>query len=167
MARKRIVRDVVELHSWTDVDANLKEIATHELQINEIEGELNSQINELKEKAQARVNVHKERIEELEKPIEKFVVKNKLELDGKSKTLTFGTTGFRKSTSVTVPRGDSQKEAMLQSLKAFGMTDCIKIEESINKDVLKKYPEADIVKVGAKLKTQDTFWYETNYENLN
>lgn len=32
--------------------------------------------------------------------------------------------------------------------------------------MLKKYPEADIIKVGGTLKKEDIFWYETEREKL-
>ena len=45
------------------------------------------------------------------------------------------------------------------------MEDCIIVKETVNKDVLKTYDEKDIIKVGASLKKEDTFWYETRKED--
>lgn len=165
MARKRI-EDVEALSSWEDVDRALKEIAECEIAITEIEGEMNKKINDVKEESSTMAEIHKEKIAEKEKLIKTFVTKNKADIEGKTKVLNFGSTGFRKSESISLPRGEDKKKAIIDSLKKNKMSDCIKVEESINKDVLKKYNEDMIIKVGASLKKKDTFWYEVNLENV-
>ena len=52
------------------------------------------------------------------------------------------------------------------ALKAKGMEDCIKVSESVSKEALKKYDEASVEAVGAKIKTDDVFWYEVNRDKL-
>ena len=42
------------------------------------------------------------------------------------------------------------------------MSDCIIIKEAVNKEVLEKYPDKDIIKVGATRKVEDKFWLETD-----
>ncbi|MDO4772974.1 MAG: host-nuclease inhibitor Gam family protein [Bacillota bacterium] len=165
MARKRI-EDTIKLQSWEEVDKALKAIALSEIAITEIEGDLNKTISEAKEKATAMAAVHKEKIEEQEKLIKDYVETHKSDLDGKTKTLNFGQTGFRKSLSVSLPKGKDKLAAIMESLKKNGMEDCIKVEESINKDVLKKYDEEKIIRVGASLKKKDVFWYEVNLESV-
>lgn len=103
-----------------------------------------------------------ERIERLGIYVKDFVQDNKAELDGKTKQLNFGKTGFRLSTKLVLKKVDQ----VLENLKKLKMDDCIIVKESVNKDVLKKYPEADIIKVGGTLKKEDIFWYETEREKL-
>ncbi len=165
MARKRIEEAVV-LTSWEEVDRALKEIGECEIAITQIEGDMNKKINEIKEHSSTMAEIHMAKIAENEKLIKKFVTSNKSDIDGKTKILNFGSTGFRKSESVSIPRGEDKKKAIINSLRKNGMDDCIKVEESINKDILKKYNEDMIIRVGASLKKKDTFWYETNLENV-
>lgn len=165
MARKRI-EDVTVITSWEDVDVALKEIAECQIAITKIEGDMNEEINEIKEKANTKALICKEQIAEREKMLKKFVTSHKSEIDGKTKVLNFGSTGFRKSESVSIPRGEDKKKAIIDSLRKNKMDDCIQVEEKINKDILKKYNKDMIIRVGASLKTKDTFWYETNLENV-
>ncbi len=165
MARKRI-EDEARLETWEDVDKALEEIAICEIRISEIEGDMNIKINDIKKEHNTVAQIHKEKISENEKLIKKFVTKNKSEIDGKTKKLNFGSTGFRKSQSVSIPRGEDKKKAIIKQLRNNDMEDCIKVEESINKDILKKYNEDKIVKVGASLTTKDTFWYEVDLQKV-
>lgn len=165
MARKRIKNQPV-LKNWAEVDAVLREIAEKEIQIEEIEGEMNKQINGVKISAGLEAKPLQDRIEKLGKDIKEFVAEHKDELDGKTKALNFGSTGFRLSTSVIMPRAQEKVEGIIKSLKVRKMTDCIKVVETVNKEVLKKYSEDEIIKVGAKLKKEDIFWYETAREKL-
>lgn len=40
------------------------------------------------------------------------------------------------------------------------------IKEEVSKDTLKKYDPATVEAVGAKIKTEDVFWYEVNRDKL-
>jgi phage host-nuclease inhibitor protein Gam len=161
MARVRIP-DEPALKCWDDVNLNMKEIGECQMEIERIEADMNAKISDIKLEAEMEAKPHKERIKKLEIQIKEFVEMNKSELDGKSKVLNFGKTGFRKSTKI-VTRGVAK---IIKNLKAFGMNDCIKIKESINKEVLKKYSDEEIAKVGATKKVQDVFWYEVDKEKL-
>lgn len=165
MARTRIKNQPV-LRSWADVDAALREIAEKELLIEEIEGEMNKQINGIKISAGLEAKPHQDRIDKLGKDIKEFVTEHKDEIDGKTMQLNFGSTGFRLSTSVIIPKAKEKVEAIIKSLKIRKMNDCINVVETVNKEVLKKYSEEEIIKVGAKLKKEDVFWYETAREKL-
>jgi phage host-nuclease inhibitor protein Gam len=161
MARVRIP-DAPTLKNWDDVNLNMKEIGECQMEIDKIEAEMNAKISDIKLEAEMEAKHYKESIKKLELQIKDFVEMSKAELDGKSKVLNFGKTGFRKSTKI-VTRGVNK---IIKNLKAFNMKDCIKIKESINKDVLKKYSDEDIAKVGAMKKVEDVFWYEVDREKL-
>ena len=165
MARTRIKNQPV-LKNWAEVDAALREIAEKELIIEDIEGEMNKQINGIKKSSELEAKPHQDRISKLGQDIREFVTEHKEEIEGKTKALNFGSTGFRMSTSVIIPKAKEKVEAIIKSLKIRKMTDCINIEEKVNKEVLKKYSEDEIIKVGAKLKKEDVFWYETAREKL-
>jgi phage host-nuclease inhibitor protein Gam len=161
MARVRI-NDESVLKTWEDVDITLKEIAECELEIENITTLMNQQIHDVKLESEMKAKPLQERIEKLGFYVKTFVEENKAELDGKTKQLNFGKTGFRLSTKLVLRKVD----AVLENIKRFKMDDCITVKESINKDVLKKYPEEDIIKVGGTLKKEDVFWYETEREKL-
>lgn len=165
MSRKRIVNQPV-IKNWEGVNEALKEIAEREILIEDIEGEMNKQINGIKKSSELEAKPHQDRIDKLGKDIKEFVTEHRDEIEGKTKILNFGKTGFRLSTSVSVPRAKEKVAAIIKSLKIRKMTDCINVEEKINKEVLKKYSEEEIIKVGAKLKKEDVFWYETAREKL-
>ncbi|SKC68510.1 host-nuclease inhibitor Gam family protein [Maledivibacter halophilus] len=161
MARVRIPDEPV-LKSWDDVNLNLKEIAECEIEIEKIQGEMNRRISDVKLEAEMDAKPYKESIKTLEKQVKNFVESNRADLKGKTKFLNFGKTGFRKSTKIVLRKVDN----IIRNLKSFGMVDCIKIKESVNKDVLKKYTDADIAKIGASKKVEDVFWYEVDKEKL-
>lgn len=161
MARTKI-KDELVLKNWDDVDITLKEIAECELEIEKITTDMNQRIHDIKLEADMLAKPHQERIERLGIHVKAFVEDNKAELDGKTKQLNFGKTGFRLSTKLVLKKIDK----VLENLKNFKMDDCITIKESINKEVLRKYPEPDIIKVGGTLKKEDVFWYETEREKL-
>lgn len=165
MARIKIVNQPT-LKTWAAVDAVLREIAEKEILIEEIEGEMNKQINGIKISSGLEAKPHQDRIDKLGKDIKEFVAEHKEELDGKTKLLNFGSTGFRLSTSVIIPKAKEKVEAIIKSLKIRKMVDCINTTETVNKEVLKKYSEDEIIRVGGKLKKEDTFWYETSREKL-
>ncbi len=161
MARVRIPNEIA-LKNWEDVNLNMKEICECQMEIEKIEAEMNKSISDLKLEAEMEAKPFKTSIKELELQIKDFVESSKHELNGKSKILNFGKTGFRKSTKITL-KGVTK---ILNNLKAFGMKDCIKTKETINKDALKKYPNEAIAKVGATKKVEDVFWYEVDREKL-
>jgi phage host-nuclease inhibitor protein Gam len=165
MARKRI-ENKPSIKSWEEVNEALKEIAEGEILIEDIEGEMNRQINGIKKSSQLEAKPHQDRIDKLGKDIKEFVTEHRDEIEGKTKVLNFGKTGFRLSTTISIPRAKEKVAAIIKSLKIRKMTDCIKVEEKINKEVLKKYSEDEIIKVGAKLRKQDVFWYETAREKI-
>lgn len=161
MARTKI-KDELALKSWDDVDITMKEIAECELEIEKITTDMNQKIHDIKLESDMKAKQFQERIERLGIYVKDFVEDNKAELDGKTKQLNFGKTGFRLSTKLVLKKVDQ----VLENLKKLKMDDCIIVKESVNKDVLKKYPEADIIKVGGTLKKEDIFWYETEREKL-
>ena len=161
MARTKI-KDELVLKNWDDVDITLKEIAECELEIEKITTDMNQRIHDIKLEADMLAKSHQERIERLGIHVKAFVEDNKAELDGKTKQLNFGKTGFRLSTKLVLKKIDK----VLENLKNFKMDDCITVKESINKEVLRKYPESDVIKVGGTLKKEDVFWYETEREKL-
>ena len=147
MARKRM--EDPSLKSWDEVNAALKLIRDNEIELELIEADMGKKIADIKE---------------LELQVKEFVTLNKAELKGKSREMDFGKVGFRMPTKLMLPK---QVEKVIKTLKKYGMGDCITVKESVNKDILKTYDEKTILSVGGTLKKEDTFWYETNREELS
>ncbi|AEG60034.1 host-nuclease inhibitor Gam family protein [Desulforamulus ruminis] len=160
MARKRL--EGTSLQTWEDVNLNLKEIAECELAIEVIENKMNQKIHDLKLDAEMKAQAHQERIKVLAAEIKEFSEYNRDDFKGKTKTMNFGSFGFRKSTKIVYKNA----QAVLEALKARRMSDCIKTTETILKDKLKEYSEEDILAVGANKRIENVFWYETDREKL-
>ena len=156
-----------EIKSWDDVDVALKELASLEVKRNEIEGELNEKINELKNGAKEQVAPILEQIKHLTKLVELFASSQKQEFAKKrTKELTFGKIGFRLVTSVSIPRDKAKIEALLKSLKAYGLSDCIKYEEKPDREKLKELDDTTLVKLGLEKKVKDNFRIEPYLEKI-
>ena len=158
--RKRMEEPV--LKTWDEVDAALKEIAEAENQIAILESSQNIAINALKEEFKSKSEPYKAEIKKYEAMVKEYVTEHKTDLKGKSRELTFGKVGFRLSTKVMLPK---KLDRLITLLRKNGMADCIQVEEKVNKDVLKTYEEKEIIAVGATLKKEDTFWYETKKDD--
>lgn len=165
MGRTRI-KEAPVYKTWNDVDNALKEIAQAELDLLDIEGELNKQINGAKAAAAQEAKPLQDRIDVLGKDIKAFVDEHRDELEGKTKQLIFGKTGYRKSTKVIIPKAKDKLAAIIKNLKARKMTDCIVVKETVNKEAIKKYSADDIARAGMVLKQEDVFWFETDKERL-
>ena len=150
------------LSSWTDVDDAMRQIGECERQLDKLQVELNRQIAAAKEKAEKKAQPIQDKIKKLAMDVKEFVQQNRSEMDGKTKQLNFGKTGYRLSTKLMTPK----TAEIIDALKRHDMLDCITVKESINKEELKRRPADDILKVGAYLKSDDEFWYEVDKTKL-
>lgn len=167
MARVRMP-EVCDLKSWEDVDLCLAEIGEKQRQIENIEAKMQEQIDAAKLAADDAAAPHRQRITHLATQIKLYADDHAGDMGGKkTKILTFGQVGYRRSTKITLPKAAAKVAEIIKSLKAKGMTDCvIAPPEKIDKDMLKKYPVNEITAVGAGLKVDDVFWYEPDREKL-
>jgi phage host-nuclease inhibitor protein Gam len=148
------------LNSWDDVDRCLREIAECEITLGGIEAQMNMTINEAKEEAARLAKPMQTRVTTLTALVKAFVEDNRANIEGKTKALNFGRVGFRQRSRVSIPT--KKISAIMKNLRNHGMDDCISVKETINKEVLEKYPDEDIAKVGASRKVEDRFWMETD-----
>ena len=90
------------------------------------------------------------------------------DMDGrKSKLLTFGSVGFRRSTRITLPSAKEKLAAIVARLRAKGMTDCItQPDPKVDKVALKKYGAELVAEVGATLIVEDVFGYDVDAAKL-
>jgi phage host-nuclease inhibitor protein Gam len=100
----------------------------------------------------------------LEKQVKAFVDGHKGDLDGKTKFLTFGSVGYRQSTSLRF--SGVKADEVLERLKALKLHDCILTKETVNRDILRTKTPDTLEKVGAKMVSGDTFYYEVDREKV-
>lgn len=160
---KRVRMEEPHLKSWEDVNEALRLIAEAQNEIAMVEAGMNVQIDTIKMTYEEKISEYKKQIKQQELLIKEFTTDRKDQLDGKTKDLTFGKVGFRKSTKLQLPKA---LDRVIAALRGKGMDDCISVKETVNKDILKQYDEQQILDVGGSLKVEDAFWYETKQENL-
>ena len=167
MARKRI-SSMVTLHSWQEVDDALRQIGEHDRDIKAAENVMNEQIAAAKAAATARVQPLKEQVAELELALKEFALAHRDDMDGrKSKQLSFGSVGFRRSTKIGLPSAKEKIAAIVARLRARGMDECVnQPDPKVDKEALKKYGADIVAEVGATLTVEDVFGYEINEERL-
>ncbi len=164
--RRKRIEDEERIKNWDDVDLTLKELAELEGKIEKLEVEMNDEISDLKLDYQDKFSPLLTKIKDLGKDLKKFVKANRGDLGAKkSRESIFGKVGFRKSTSITIPRGT--EEAIVNALKARKMMSCIITKENVNRDVLVTCDDHIIEEVGAVKNVKNTFWYETARESLD
>lgn len=162
MARKKVKETY--LKDWEAVNFTLKEIAEHEQTLQRLEADMNARIDEIKLAESFEADPHIKSIKILEKRVKEFVLEHKEDLGNKkTRELTFGNTGFRKSTKLVI----KDTAGTILKLIANKMNDCVNVKKTINKENLRKYSDERIAAAGAEIKVEDVFWYETKQEKLS
>lgn len=168
MARKRIKDEAPAFTSWDDVDQALAIIGDNLRSIEAIEAKMQEAIDNEKTAAELQARAFIENNARLERQIKLYAEDHRDDMEGKkSKTLNFGSLGFRKSTKVMIPKAGPKLIEMIRQLTERGMADCVvQKPATVDKDVLRKYTTDEIVAVGGGIKVDDVFWYEPDRERL-
>ena len=167
MARKKL-ENMITLNSWRECDEALRAIGEHTRDIMAIENVMNEQIAAARAAAADKATPLKEQVAQLELALRDYAMNHRDDMDGKkSKALTFGTLGFRRSTKIKLPGAKEKLAAIISRLQAMGMHECVsKPEPRVDKEALKKYSPDVIAETGATLTVEDVFGYEVNMEQL-
>lgn len=160
MARIRI--EGTKLHSWQEVDQALREIGEAQFEIERIEADLNGRIDKLKAEATKKISPIAQRKALKELAIQQFTIENREAMEAKTKILTFGQVGFRRSTKLIVRK----TQEVIRRLRDLGLKDCIRVKESVDREALKQKGDAILEAVGVIKKTEDVFWYEVDREKI-
>ena len=165
MPSKKIKRikpkNFVRINSLEETNAALFEIAQLRAKLKMIDAKAEEEINKIKAKASTEAQPHLDRIDALEAGIYAYSEYYKDELFSprkKTQELQFGLIGYRQSTKISV------KRSCLDKLKEYEFIDAIRIQESVNKEVLKDWPDDRLKMVDAKKIVEDKFWYEVKEE---
>lgn len=155
------------LASWNDVDNAIKRLGELNIAIAHLEGEVTIAVNAIKEKGKKDAETLVAESESLTRLIEAYCELNKAEFAKKrSKELVFGTVAYRLVKSVSIPRAAAKLEALIKSIKAFGLKSCIKTVETVDKEALAELEDGDLAKLGIKRTVRDSFRIEPNMEKI-
>jgi phage host-nuclease inhibitor protein Gam len=157
-------KNMLVFRNWDEVNQAIKEIGDIERRISTIENDMNERINSIKAESERDSASLLDRKTKLEKNVQEFTESYSNEfITAKSKKLLYGTVGFRKTATITI----RNIKAIIEACKQNKMLDCITVTEKLNKEELEKYDDASLLKIGAKRKVGDKFYYEVNTERID
>ena len=159
----------MEIKSFSDIDIALKRVCELSVAIEKINGEVTLECNRIKESRKSEVERLESEKNYIEQQITLFCEDNKHEFaEKRSKEFTFGEIGYRISKSVSIPRVKTKIEALLNAIKAYGLSkECITYTEAVNKEALCELDDADLAKLGLKRVVKDNFRITPKIENLS
>lgn len=168
MARIKPSTPLPQLESWDEIDLALAEIAEHERAVEAVEAAMQQQIDDAKLQAKDASKPHQEAIDRLSKQIKAYAEANRTDLDKrKTKPLSFGAIGWRKSTKIILPSGKDAVKALIRELFRRGWDECItQPDPKINREALKDRPLIEVMDLGVRVSVEDVFWLETTREAL-
>lgn len=170
MARKKVVENKAEIHSWDEADATLQRIAVLKSQIEERIAEYNAEeqkrrliITQLNAPLEAEIAY-------LESGLKAFCENNRHDFGKlKSKELSHGTVGFRLSPpKVATKKGFTFSSALELIKRSIWKTEFIRTKEEIDKEaILLAYnrenatlSKEELAELGLEIKQDETFGYE-------
>ena len=151
------------LANLEDADDALRNIGLLERELESIDADAQKQIGEIKAAAVKKGETLRARISETTGKLQVYADYNKTDLfkDRKSIDLTFGTFGYRKSTSISV------KKTTVDLLEKLGLGKYIRIEKSPDKEAMKEMDDESLAQVDSVRKIKDGFFCESNREEVN
>ncbi len=163
MADRKKVKLDCHLKSWNDVDATMKQVAECERVMSDLTNDMNTELDEIKRRYAEQAKPVQEKIDHYSADICQYVTENRAEMEGKTKELNFGRTGFRISTKLKYSKGVKAADVVV-SLLRLGLQNCVKTTQTVIADTLKKQPLEVLSEVGAYLDKKDEFWFETKQD---
>jgi len=152
------------IQDWNEVDNALRRMGEIEIDIGEVEGNMNLAINGLKAKANQKIAPLEEERKGLEKEVLNFTENNKEEFArARNKQLIFGKVAYRVVQGIRFLNG---METVISAMKAFGLTDFLRIKEQPDKEKMLELDDATLVKIGASREVQDKPRIELDLEKV-
>lgn len=151
------------LETLDDVNLAMRDIGLWQKELEAIDNEANKKIAEVKTKASRDGEELRERISGTVAKIQAFAEYNKDEYfaDRKSVELSFGSMGWRKSTSISV------KKTTLELLRKLKMVACIRVKEEPDKEAMAALDDETLASVDAVRKVKNDFFVEAKTEEIN
>ena len=159
----RLKPQVGKIETLDQANLVLKEIGLLEKELESIDGDAHKQIAEIKEAAAKAGQTIRKRIADDSALLGAYAEYNRADLfkDKKSVQLSFGTFGYRKSTSISV------KKTTLELMKKLGLDKYVRVKEEADKDAMAALDDETLAQVDAVRKVKDDFFCEADKEEIN
>ncbi len=161
MARRKVTAAPV-LPDWAAVDSALRDIRECEHALTELGVDRDRRIDNIKEEYSKMALPLQNRIKKLEADVKAYADAHRAELTGKSRTLNFGTVGYRISSRLILPA--SKAAEAIATLKALGRKEFIKTTETLDRAALLRQPVELLNQIGAYIQQRDEFYYDVSGE---
>lgn len=161
MARRKVTTAPV-LADWAAVDGALRDIRECEHALTELGVDRDRRIDNIKEEYSKMALPLQNRIKKLEDDVKAYADAHRAELTGKSRTLNFGTIGYRISSRLILPA--SKAAEAIATLKAMGRKEFIKTTETLDRVALLRQPVELLNQIGAYIQQRDEFYYDVSDE---
>jgi phage host-nuclease inhibitor protein Gam len=146
------------LGSYGDVDAALKRIKLEELKLEDAKARYEKEATQLKTAYEKEAKKRQASIKRDASDIASFCEQHKADFDEpRSREMTWGRIGFRKSKKVILKRGVDYVE----KLKAAGLFSCVKTSEAIIRDQVARLDADTLRELGVGITVSDEFFLET------
>lgn len=159
MARRKVTTAPV-LADWAAVDGALRDIRECEHALTELGVDRDRRIDNIKEEYSKMALPLQNRIKKLEGDVKAYADAHRAELTGKSRTLNFGTIGYRISSRLILPA--SKAAEAIATLKAMGRKEFIKTTETLDRAALLRQPVELLNQIGAYIQQRDEFYYDVS-----
>ena len=161
MARRKVTAAPV-LADWAAVDGALRDIRECEHALTELGVDRDRRIDGVKEEYSKMALPLQNRIKKLEADVKAYADAHRAELTGKSRTLNFGTVGYRISSRLILPA--SKAAEAIATLKALGRKEFVKTTETLDRAALLRQPVELLNQIGAYIQQRDEFYYDVSGE---
>jgi phage host-nuclease inhibitor protein Gam len=165
---KRTPRAVRPVRNLAEANRALAEIASLRRSLRREEDALNQELERLRARAEAAAAPLRARLQGAEAGLQAFAElhKDALFQTRRSCELECGSLGFRRSSALRTARGVTWAE-VLRRLEDRGRLDGVRRSRSVNREVLRTWPDTDLSGLGVHREERDSFWYETNEARLD
>ncbi|GHV93217.1 host-nuclease inhibitor protein Gam [Spirochaetia bacterium] len=159
----RLKPQVGKINTLDEANLVLKEIGLLEHELQSIDTEAHKQIAEIKADAAKKGEAIRKRIADDSALLGAYAEYNRADLfkDRKSVQLSFGSFGYRKSTSISV------KKTTLELLKKLKLDRYIRVKEEPDKEAMAELDDETLHQVDSVRKVKDDFFCEADKEEVN
>lgn len=160
----RFKPETTKLETLEDVNLAMRDIGLWQRDLDAIDTQANKEIAEIKTKASKAGEPLRDKISATVAKIQAFAEYNKDDyfVDRKSVDLSFGTMGWRKSTSISI-----KKTTTLELLKKLKLDKYIRVKEEPNKETMAELDDDTLASVDAVRKVKNDFFVEAKTEEVN
>lgn len=168
MARKKpSTNNLFPVRDLNEANEALREMAALKRDLESVNADMNDRIDQAKLDAEVKAAPIQTRMKAIENGLLAYAEMNKDDLFKKKRSvdLDFGKIGYRRSKEVKA-QPKKTLASILEKLKSLGFSEGIRVKESVNKDVLRDWPEERLAMVDARIVEKDTFWLEPDETKL-